>query len=485
MPTRRPSISDRIDTPTPVASLTPIGRGRDAFAATGPPAVDDPTMIATTLIDPSPDNPRASLGDVGELAESIRELGMISPVLVTPADGRYSLVYGHRRLAAAIALGMEAVPAIVSTDTDARRVRAKRIAENVQREDLTPLEEARAYHELLDLGIDGGQRGLAKMIGKSQGHISKRLGLLRLPETVQAQVDSGRITLEDAMELTKLADDPDRVTQAVKDAERASGGITGVVQRELRATEERRRREVEADELRSAGVTVIDEPPSYSRQHGPYPLHSIPMTAQDHAGLDCHAAVIPSYGSSALLVCLDPQAHLADEDDALDRQRVEAAAARAEREASRTAAAEARRSLCAKLVRAGDPDIGAAVLVEQLMIGAQWLPGNYRETAAELLGLNPDTFNGQDARDALAAYAAKGTRNAHRAIYALGLALGELSTTGYDFIASARIAYFDHLVANGYILGEAEMSLLGQDEDVDEEEDEDLTQDQSEAEHWT
>jgi ParB/RepB/Spo0J family partition protein len=422
-------------------------------------------MIATTLIDPSPDNPRASLGDVDELAESIRELGMISPVLVTANAGRYSLVYGHRRLAAAVALGLDAVPAIVSTDTDARRLRAKRLAENVAREDLTPLEEARAYHELLGLGVEGGQRGLAKLVGKSQGHISKRLGLLRLPKAVQDQVDSGRITLDDAGELTKLADDPGQVTKALAAGERAYGGVAGAVQRELRATEDRRQREAEAEQLRAAGVTVIDEPRTYSRQHGPYPLHSIPMTAQDHAGLDCHAAVMPSYGASAILVCLDPQAHLGAEDDAAERERLEAAAARAEREAARSAAAEARRSFGAKLVRASDPGVGAALLVEQLVPDRQWLPGHYREAAAELLGLNPDTFNGKDARDALGAYAAKGTRNAQRAIYALALALGESQTTRYDFEPSARIAYLDHLVVNGYTLGEVEMSLLGEDDD--------------------
>lgn len=466
VPTRRPSVSDRIAGHTPATDSPPGEGGRRAFSA--PAALITSAMIATELIDPSPDNPRSSLGDLDELTASIRELGVISPVAVTPNGSRYTLVYGHRRLAAAIAAGLASVPAILSTEIDAHRIQAQRIAENVQRADLSPLEEARAYHELLSILGAGGQRAVAKLVSKSQGHISKRLALLRLPAPVQTQVDSGRITLEDASELTKLADDPERVTEVLEAAGRTYGGVAGAVQRELRAADERRRREAEADALRAAGVTVIDEPRTYSRQHGPYPLHSIAIAAEDHAGLECHAAVIPTYGGSCLLVCLDPQAHLGNEDAAADQRRVAAETARAER----LSAARARRALAASLVRSTNPDAGASVLVDQLVAAKGWLPSHYDELAAELLGLEADTYHGGDARGAISAYAAKGTRNAGRAAYALGLALGEASTA-YAYTTSARIAYFDHLVANGYTLGEAEIALLGDDGD-DDEEDEDL-----------
>ena len=466
---RRPDMGARIDD-APAATITPIDRGRDAFTAEAPPAAGEPMEIATSLIDPSPDNPRSSIGDVSDLAASIEAVGIIAPLLVTPAGDRFALVYGHRRLAAAKRLQLATVPAVVSADADPRRVRAKRLVENVQREDLSPLDEARGYQELLDLGVEGGQRGLARLVGKSQGHISKRLGLLRLPPEVQAKVDSGGISLTDAVELGKLVDEPERVAKAVKEAERPySGGLAETVKRQVQEAKHRAAMEAEAAALRAAGVTVLEGARHYSRQDGPFPLNHFMHSAEDreaHATLACHAAMATSYGSHLELVCLDPQAHLRAADDARAEQQAIEAAERARLEEADEAATQARRAFVEALVRKGSPDAGASLLVGQMVGGRHYYLRVEDSDLASLLGLAPDTFNGKRPAAAIEAYVAKGTRNAQRAVYAAGVLLGEAALSSYDTVG-ARRAYFAHLTGRGYQLSAVEQHLLDEDEDED------------------
>src|SRR5207245_11812534 len=148
---------------------------------------------------PSPLNPRSDRGNVGELAASITALGIIQPMTVRPAeDGRYLLVAGERRLAAALAAGLTEVPAIVR-EMDDREALEIALVENCQRRDLNPTDEAGAYRLLItEHGYT--QRSLARQIGRSQSHIAKRLALLELPEDVRSEVDSGGITVPDGVE---------------------------------------------------------------------------------------------------------------------------------------------------------------------------------------------------------------------------------------------------------------------------------------------
>lgn len=478
MPTRRrPSMSDRIDGAAPPATVTPISRGRDAFTAdvAATTATGTPLEVAIALVDPSPANPRSSLGDLEELAASIRELGVLQPLMVRPNGDRFDLIYGHRRLAAAVLAKRKTVPVFLSLDADEARDHSRRLVENLHREDLSALDEARAYEQLLALGVSGGQRGLAKMVGKSQGHISKRLGLLKLPEDVQAQVDSGGITVNDAVELAKLADDPARVSEALRTSKQTWGGLEASVRRQVQEREDERARLAEADRLRAAGVKVTDEAVQFSRQHGPYPLRNLPVDEDEHAKLDCHGAAVPSHGPSVTLVCFDPQAHLNHQDDAEAEERAREAAARAEMAAARLAAAEARRDFTIALVRKGSADAGAALLVGQLLANRHYYVRLDDAAVAQLLGINPDTFNGAGAAEAVAAFAAKGTRNAQRAVYAAGLALGEATISGprYDTSTAGRRAYLDHLVGLGYQLNAFETDLIADDDPDDPDDDED------------
>src|SRR5437879_949357 len=112
----------------------------------------DPTVVQLIPVDaisPSPLNPRSDLGDLGELAASIASLGIVQPLTVRPAEeGRYVLVAGERRWAAALAAGLKEVPAIVR-EMDDKEALEIALVENCQRRDLNPTDEAGAYHRLI------------------------------------------------------------------------------------------------------------------------------------------------------------------------------------------------------------------------------------------------------------------------------------------------------------------------------------------------
>ena len=186
----------------------------------GPRAPKDGEVISVALerLVAASDNPRRDVGDVSDLAASIRSVGLLEPLIVCqqgPSEP-YLVVAGHRRLAAAALAGLSVVPVIVRRLTDAERTEIM-VIENLQREGLAPLEEALAYRRLIDLGYS--QRKLAERVGSSQATVSKRLALLNLPEAARAALDSGRITLEDAQALTKLNNLPERAERALAQPE--------------------------------------------------------------------------------------------------------------------------------------------------------------------------------------------------------------------------------------------------------------------------
>lgn len=161
----------------------------------------------------NPHNPRTQVGDVGELAASIRMQGIKQPLLVTPTgemdiDGheRYRVVIGHRRLAAAKQAGLRTVPAIVE-DMDARREREIMLVENTQRSDLTPIEEADGYQGLLDLGVQ--VKEMAAKTGRSDRFVRQRLKIARIPQSTRDMAkDFGQLTLDQLDRLAEFESDP-------------------------------------------------------------------------------------------------------------------------------------------------------------------------------------------------------------------------------------------------------------------------------------
>jgi ParB family chromosome partitioning protein len=172
-----------------------LGRGLEALIPTDPgPATSGFSLIAIEKIAANPDQPRSTFDDVtlDELADSIKEFGVLQPVVVEEAADGFRLIAGERRLRAARRVGLVTIPAVVREATGTHTL-IEAIVENVQRADLSPLEEARAYHRLLEeYGMSQDQ--IAGRVGKSRPTISNTLRLLQLPEEIQTFVEDGSLT---------------------------------------------------------------------------------------------------------------------------------------------------------------------------------------------------------------------------------------------------------------------------------------------------
>jgi ParB family chromosome partitioning protein len=191
------------------------GLGRGLSALIGEEAV--PTRgearathkLPVAFLRPNRFQPRKTFAaeDLHDLTESVREKGILQPILVRPlgADS-YEIVAGERRWRAAQLAKLHDVPVVVREMSDAEALELA-IVENVQRADLNAIEEAAAYHELMDR-FSYTQDRIAKEVGKSRSHVANTLRLLRLPESVKAMLRDGRLTAGHARTLLG-ADDPE------------------------------------------------------------------------------------------------------------------------------------------------------------------------------------------------------------------------------------------------------------------------------------
>ncbi len=153
--------------------------------------------VAIEFLHPNPRNPRRqfAVGELDELAASIKERGIIQPIAVRPApgaSGAFEIIAGERRWRAAQRAGIHDVPVVVLEVSDAEALELA-IIENVQREDLNPLEEAAGYQALGD-EFKHSQDEIAKIVGKSRSHVTNMLRLLKLPEPVQALIRGGELS---------------------------------------------------------------------------------------------------------------------------------------------------------------------------------------------------------------------------------------------------------------------------------------------------
>jgi ParB family chromosome partitioning protein len=209
-----------------------LGRGLSALIPTRPTTIEAPTEIPLARIAPNPYQPRTAVDEeaLAELAASIVEHGVLQPILVTETIDGYRLVAGERRVRASRLAGLERIPAVVRELADHDQLELA-LVENIQREDLDPLEEARAYRQLID---DFGftQEKLAKRMGKARPTIANSLRLLDLDNEVQAALAAGLVSEGHARALAGLPTDRQARVLAV------------VIERELsvRQTEELVRR---------------------------------------------------------------------------------------------------------------------------------------------------------------------------------------------------------------------------------------------------
>lgn len=143
---------------------------------------------------------------MAELAQSIRTGGVLQPIIVRPASGGFELVAGERRVRAAKLAGMSLVPALVRVLSDEQAIELS-LVENIQREDLNPVEQARAFDRLSsEFGLT--QDEIAQRTGKDRTTVANTMRLLRLPQEVLVMVEDGRLTAGHARALLKLEDSP-------------------------------------------------------------------------------------------------------------------------------------------------------------------------------------------------------------------------------------------------------------------------------------
>ena len=149
---------------------------------------------------------RTDNGSIKGLMLSIRDKGLLEPIIVRPAEDGFEVVAGMRRFEACKKLGWRRLPAHV-VELDDREAFEVSLLENIQRETLNPIEEARAFRNYVEEFGYGGETELARRIGKSQEYVSRRIGLLSLPQRVQDEIMRRRIAPSVAQELTMLTDD--------------------------------------------------------------------------------------------------------------------------------------------------------------------------------------------------------------------------------------------------------------------------------------
>ncbi|GGZ05036.1 ParB/RepB/Spo0J family partition protein [Novosphingobium colocasiae] len=200
----------------PVASAGGGEPGEGGTVVSGArPSAAGLMVLPIADIVPHPDQPRRRFDEAAleELAASIAQRGVIQPVIVRPHAGRYQLVAGERRWRAAQKARLHEIPALVRELTE-REVMALALIENLQREDLNPVEEARAYNRLAELE-NMTQAEIARMVDKSRSHVANFQRLLALPEEVLDLVECGRLSMGHARALIGCDDAIDIAQTAV------------------------------------------------------------------------------------------------------------------------------------------------------------------------------------------------------------------------------------------------------------------------------
>jgi len=198
-------IGEATRPPPPYEAVPPVGLVRD---------------IDVGLIYPNPNQPRTHFDEaaIDELADSIRDRGVISPILVRPVDGGYQLIAGERRWRAAQKAQLHQIPALIKELDDSSSAEVALI-ENIQREDLNAIEEAEGYRKLIDRH-GHTQEQLGKLVAKSRSHVANLLRLLDLPNDVRAMLVGGELSMGHARAIIG-SPDPSGIAREI-----VEGGLT-------------------------------------------------------------------------------------------------------------------------------------------------------------------------------------------------------------------------------------------------------------------
>jgi ParB family chromosome partitioning protein len=189
-----------------------LGKGIDALLGGQQADASPVAEAAIRALRPNPEQPRRDFEEssLRELADSIREKGVLQPILVeADNEGGYIIIAGERRVRAARLAGLERIPVIERTFTAQEKLEIALI-ENVQREDLSPLEEARAYKRLMEMA-DLSQEQIARKVGKDRSTIANAIRLLKLPEDALTALDEGTVSPGHARALLMLVNVSDQL----------------------------------------------------------------------------------------------------------------------------------------------------------------------------------------------------------------------------------------------------------------------------------
>lgn len=201
-----------------------LGAGLDTLFSDNTNEIQVKKTLRTSEIEPNREQPRKNFSDeaIAALADSIREHGMLQPILVRPINsGGYQIVAGERRWRAARMLGLDKVPVNIREMSDSETMQIALI-ENLQRENLNPVEEALGYRELLD-NYGMTQEKIAKMVGRSRSAIANSVRILSLPERVLKMLENGELSSGHAKALLGFENEELLIATAVKAAD---GGLT-------------------------------------------------------------------------------------------------------------------------------------------------------------------------------------------------------------------------------------------------------------------
>ncbi|HVV76551.1 MAG TPA: ParB/RepB/Spo0J family partition protein [Mycobacteriales bacterium] len=454
-----------------------------ASTTTSPAFVElDPRSLAA-----HPGNIRDDLGDLTELTASIKTVGVLEPVIITPVatddepksaktGTAYRILAGHRRVAAAIKAKATTVPCIVRVDLDSDvDSLTTMIVENVHRADLSATEEAAAYAQLAAFDLTPAQ--IAERTGCKTKRVRDALKLHRLPDTVRQPVADGAITLEQAAEIAKFADDEKAHARLMKAAE-SGYGLSYAIAEEKHRRDRNARKAKNKAALIKAGVKLIGKPKGY-----PYdgPVASVSTlcladgatryTVETHSDCPAHAAFLDTGTGEAIYVCTDPDGnghvrmtasrYVSPEEAA--RQEAEEAA-HAERTEALMVAGQVRSEFLHTLV--ATPKQPPALTATSLLILFGYsddMARNHADLVADLLGIDPDT-------DSVAtAYAEKiRTVNPARACQHLLAHAAAIAETNLARLAAGRTwgyrpaltaTWLDLLESHGYQPSEIERAL--------------------------
>jgi len=462
-------------------------------------------LVPVDLIDPAEDNFRGPVGDVSELAKLIEAQGLLQAITVTPKPaGRYTVVFGHRRLAAVMSLGLPEIEAKVREYTDAERL-AVMLAENLGREDLTPLQEARAYKTMLELTDEQGkkvytQRTLAQKLGVGQAKVSNYTSIFKLADDVVALLDSGEINVTQAIQLARLAKHPDRVQAALSHYRRFGGDIELAVRRQQDELDREQARTKKLKELKATGVRIAPDDWINAGAYRVGPGFSVPMEPEEHASEPCHAATVNPIGE-VIYLCMEPARHRASPEPspepAATGEGQEATPGRPDlavvpappektpeeeaAEAARLAEEEARQAAAqARLEALQTAAEGRAAALRTLLAGRQgkgevtrqflnWsllrlLDESYEDGfVRQVLGVEQPSDGGADEAWQLLEYAAKNNDSLQRAAVAVVCDMAEEQLQGElpNFASSHVQLYYDYLSRTGvYELSDVERAEL-------------------------